>query len=242
MPFPVGTLGPGAGFVYNPCFTASPLALCAGSPSVFGNGLGGTFTQVGNVTQNPGVTNLRQFNTNTTEAGAPDRRLQFHRRGYLAHAVERRPQVHRRLHPLQLSPDHGLRRHAGHVLHLTDDAGPARVVLGASVRCRHRLSGGRGVSQFAVRLCREQELLEQRVRPDLDRERAVPVDRRPLPISRGVHPAGGLLRSAADPAAAPGQPVHLRADGAQSDRQLLPHQPGHEGRLAARRSARPTGR
>ena len=67
VPFPVGTLGPGAGFAYNPCFTASPLALCAGSPSIFGNGLGGTFTQVGNVTQNPGINNLREFNTNTTE-------------------------------------------------------------------------------------------------------------------------------------------------------------------------------
>jgi len=67
VPFPVGTLGPGAGFAYNPCFTASPFALCAGSPSLFGTGIGGTFTQVGTATQNPGVTNLRQFNTNTSE-------------------------------------------------------------------------------------------------------------------------------------------------------------------------------
>ena len=65
--FPVGTLGPGAGFVYNPCFTAARFVPCAGSPSLLGDGLGGTFTQVGTATQNPGVTNLRQFNTNTTE-------------------------------------------------------------------------------------------------------------------------------------------------------------------------------
>jgi iron complex outermembrane receptor protein len=63
--FPIGTLGPGAGLVYNPCFTASPFAPCAGSPDGFG--IGGTFTQLGNVTTNPGITNARQFNTNTTE-------------------------------------------------------------------------------------------------------------------------------------------------------------------------------
>ncbi len=63
--FPVGTLGPGAGFVYNPCFTVSPATACAASPTGFG--IGGAFTQVGNVQQNPGITNPRQFNTNTTE-------------------------------------------------------------------------------------------------------------------------------------------------------------------------------
>ena len=67
VPFPIGTLGPGAGFAYNPCFTAARFVPCAGSPSLLGDGLGGTFTQVGNVRQNPGITNLRQFNTNTTE-------------------------------------------------------------------------------------------------------------------------------------------------------------------------------
>jgi iron complex outermembrane receptor protein len=66
-PFPIGTLGPGAGFVYNPCFAAARFVPCAGSPSLLGDGLGGTFTQVGNVTQNPGITNPREFNTNTTE-------------------------------------------------------------------------------------------------------------------------------------------------------------------------------
>ncbi|HVM98789.1 MAG TPA: TonB-dependent receptor [Caulobacteraceae bacterium] len=63
--FPIGTLGPGAGFVYNPCFTVSQITPCVGSPTGFG--VGGSFTQVGSVTQNPGITDPRAFNTNTTE-------------------------------------------------------------------------------------------------------------------------------------------------------------------------------
>jgi len=64
-PFPIGTLGPGAGIVYNPCFTLSQATACAGSPTGFG--LGGTYNQQGTVTTNPGATNIRDFNTNTPE-------------------------------------------------------------------------------------------------------------------------------------------------------------------------------
>ncbi|MGH6971400.1 MAG: TonB-dependent receptor, partial [Caulobacteraceae bacterium] len=64
-PFPIGTLGPGAGFVYNPCFTVSQGTACAASPT--GSGIGGTFTQQGHVTQNPGIYNIRDFDTNTPE-------------------------------------------------------------------------------------------------------------------------------------------------------------------------------
>ena len=65
VPFALGSLGPSAAFVFNPCFTASPFAACAGSPTGFG--IGGTFTEHGNVTQNPGIANIRNFATNTPE-------------------------------------------------------------------------------------------------------------------------------------------------------------------------------
>ena len=67
VPFAIGSLGPNPALVFNPCFTVSPFAACAGSPNGTNTGIGGTFTERGNVTQNPGIQNIRNFASNTPE-------------------------------------------------------------------------------------------------------------------------------------------------------------------------------
>ena len=62
----LGSLGPNPLFAFNPCFGVSQATPCAASPTGFG--VGGTFTHSGSlITQNPGMTNLRDFATNTPE-------------------------------------------------------------------------------------------------------------------------------------------------------------------------------
>jgi len=67
VPFAIGTLGPSPAFVFNKCFTVPTSVVCLGSPNGMNTGIGGTFTEQGNVTQNPGITNIRDFATNTPE-------------------------------------------------------------------------------------------------------------------------------------------------------------------------------
>jgi len=81
----LGSLGPNALFAYNPCFGVAQTIACSNpeNPGEF-FGVGGTYTQVGNVTTNPGVTNIRNFNTatpehaNTTDDYNVDLHLTYH--------------------------------------------------------------------------------------------------------------------------------------------------------------------
>jgi iron complex outermembrane receptor protein len=63
----LGSLGPNALFAYNPCFGVAQTIACTNLENPSGFGIGGTYTQVGNVTTNPGITNIRNFNTATPE-------------------------------------------------------------------------------------------------------------------------------------------------------------------------------
>jgi iron complex outermembrane receptor protein len=55
------SLGINPTFAYNPCFTVSQATACAQSPT--GYGIGGSYTQVGKTTTNPGVANPWLINT-----------------------------------------------------------------------------------------------------------------------------------------------------------------------------------
>jgi iron complex outermembrane receptor protein len=65
-PFVLGALGPNDAFAFNPCFTVAIGTACNGGPGI-ATGIGGTYSERGSVTQNPGVGNLRQFASNTPD-------------------------------------------------------------------------------------------------------------------------------------------------------------------------------
>lgn len=80
----LGSLGPNALFAYNPCFGVAQTVACTNPQNPTGFGIGGAYTQVGHVTVNPGVNNIRDFNTatpehaNTTDDYNVDLHLTYH--------------------------------------------------------------------------------------------------------------------------------------------------------------------